>query len=273
MPHALNEGTKIYWEEHGEGEPLLLIMGLGSASKMWHRLLPQFSARYRTIIFDNRGVGRSDLHPGPYTIATMAGDARAVLDAARVESAHVLGFSMGGFIAQEFALLYPHRVRRLALASTACGGREVVWAAPEVLEALAAKVVKSREEGFWMTAPFNYHSSTPRRSMEEDLAVALLSPLTSESYQAQLQAIMSWSGTHSRLQSLNKRTLVLHGDSDQLIPTENGRILARAIPSAELVLLKDAGHRFMTDKLEEASRAILSFLDGAEEQTGRGVVA
>ena len=124
-----------------------------------------------------------------------------------------------------------------------------------------------------MTAPFNYHSSTPRRSMEEDLAVALLSPLTSESYQAQLQAIMSWSGTHSRLQSLNKRTLVLHGDSDQLIPTENGRILARAIPSAELVLLKDAGHRFMTDKLEEASRAILSFLDGAEEQTGRGVVA
>lgn len=273
MPHAENEGTKIHWEEQGEGEPLLLIMGLGSASRMWYRLLPQLSARYRTIIFDNRGVGRSDAHPGPYTIATMAGDAAAVLDAAGVESAHVFGFSMGGFIAQEFALLYPQRGRRLILASTACGGREVVWAAPEVLEALAAKGVKTREEGFWMTAPFNYHPSTPRDMIEEDLAVTLRSPLTSESYQAQLQAIVSWSGTHSRLQSLDKRTLVLHGDSDRLIPTENGHILARAIPNAEFVLLKDAGHRFLTDKLEEATRAILSFLGGEEAQTGRGVVA
>ena len=266
MPHALNEGTKIYWEEHGVGEPLLLIMGLGSASGMWYRLLPQFTARYRTIVFDNRGVGRSDAHLGPYTIATMAGDAAAVMDAARVERAHVLGFSMGGFIAQEFALLYPHRVRRFVLASTACGGKEVVWAGPEVLTALAAKGVKTREEGFWMTAPFNYHPSTPRGMIEEDLAVTLRSPLTRESYQAQLQAIMSWTGSHDRLQSLDKPALVLHGDSDQLIPTENGRILARAIPNAEIVLLKDTGHRFMTDKTEEASRAILSFLDGAEAQ-------
>jgi len=273
MPHALNEGTEIYWEEHGEGEPLLLIMGLGSASDMWYRLLPRFAEQYRTIIFDNRGVGRSDSHSGPYTIATMAADVAAVLDAAGVESANVLGFSMGGFIAQEFALLYPQRVRSLVLASTACGGREVVWAAPEVLTALAAKGVKTREEGFWMTAPFNYHPSTPRSSIEEDLAVTLRSPLTRESYQAQLQAIMSWTGSHSRLQSLNKRTLVLHGMNDQLIPTENGRILARAIPNAEIILLKDAGHRFMTDKLEEASRAILSFLGGAETQTERGVVA
>ncbi|MBD0326984.1 MAG: alpha/beta hydrolase [Pyrinomonadaceae bacterium] len=273
MPHTSNEGTKIYWEEHGEGEPLLLIMGLGSASDMWYRLLPHFSARYRTIIFDNRGVGRSDAHVGPYTIATMAGDAAAVLDAANVESANVLGFSMGGFIAQEFALLYPHKVRSLVLASTACGGREVVWADTEVLTALAAKGVKTREEGFWMTAPFNYHTSTPRHLIEEDLAVTLRSPLQRESYQAQLQAIMSWTGTHERLQSLDKCTLVLHGDSDQLIPTENGRILARAIPNAGLLLLKDAGHRFMTDKLEEASRAILSFLSGAEVQNERGVVA
>ncbi|HEX8000538.1 MAG TPA: alpha/beta hydrolase [Pyrinomonadaceae bacterium] len=273
MAYASNEGTKIYWEEHGEGQPLLLIMGLGSASGMWYRLLPHFSARYRTIIFDNRGVGRSDTDTPPYTIATMAADAAAVLNAADVESANVLGFSMGGFIAQEFALRYPHRVRSLVLASTACGGREVVWADTEVLTALAAKGVKTREEGFRMTAPFNYHPSTPGNLIEEDLAVTLRSPLKRESYQAQLQAIMSWTGSHERLQSLNKHTLVLHGDSDRLIPTENGRILARAIPNAEFVLLKDAGHRFMTDKLEEASRAILSFLDGAEVRSAQGIVA
>lgn len=273
MPYTLNEGTKIYWEEHGEGQPLLLIMGLGSASDMWYRLLPYFSARYRTIIFDNRGVGRSDAHCGPYTIATMAADAAAVLDAANVESANVVGFSMGGFIAQEFALHYPQRVRRLVLASTACGGREVVWADTEVLTALAAKGVKTREEGFWTTAPYNYHPSTPRHLIEEDLAVTLRSPLKRECYQAQLQAIISWTGSHERLKSLDKPSLILHGDSDQLIPTENGRIIARAIPNAELALIKDAGHRFMTDNLEEASRAILSFLDRDETQTKRGVVA
>jgi pimeloyl-ACP methyl ester carboxylesterase len=266
MPYVENEGTKIYWEERGSGEPLLLIMGLGSASDMWYRLLPEFSSSYRTILFDNRGVGRSDPHSGPYSIAAMAEDAAAVMMAAGVESAHVIGFSMGGFIAQEFALRYAERVRRLVLASTACGGSEVVWAAPEVLTALAAKDVKTREEGFWTTAPYNYAQSTPRALIEEDLAVTLRSLLKRESYQAQLQAITSWTGTHSRLRGLNIPTLVIHGDSDQLIPTENGRILARVIPKAEFVLIPGAGHRFMTDKLEGASRAIMSFLDKAEVQ-------
>lgn len=273
MPYVENKGTKIYWNEEGAGEALLLIMGLGSASDMWYRLLPKFSERHRTIFFDNRGVGRSDEHAGPYSIATMAEDALAVIEAAGVESASVLGFSMGGLIAQEFALHYTQRVRRLVLASTACGGREVVWAAPEVLKALAAKDVKSREEGFRLTAPFNYHPSTPLSLIEEDLEVTLRSPLKRESYRAQLQAIMSWAGSHSRLQSLSVPTLVLHGDSDVLIPTENGRIIASAIPNAELVILKDAGHRFMTDKLEEASRAILSFLERADEESAHGAPA
>lgn len=273
MPYTENEGTKIYWDERGEGEPLLLIMGLGSASDMWYRLLPALSAGYRTILFDNRGTGQSDHHTGPYSIATMAADAAAVMDAADAESAHVLGFSMGGFIAQEFALRYPERVRRLILAATACGGKEVVWAKPEVLTALEARSVKTREEGFWMTAPYNYDPSTPRALIEEDLAVTLRSPLKRESYQAQLQAIMSWAGSHSRLSSLYKPTLIIHGDSDQLIPTENGRILARVIPDAELILLHGAGHRFMTDKTEEAVEAILSFLDNAQAQSGLGVVA
>lgn len=273
MPYVENEGTKIYWDVRGEGEPLLLIMGLGSASDMWYRLLPTLSARYRTIIFDNRGVGLSDAHTGAYSIGTMAADAAAVMDAAGAESAHVLGFSMGGFIAQEFALRYPERVRRFILAATSCGGKEGVWAASEVLTALAAKDVKTREEGFWMTAPFNYSPSTPRTLIEEDLAVTLRSPLKRESYQAQLQAIMSWEGSHSRLQSLDKRTLIIHGDSDLLIPTENGRILARAIPNAELLLLHGAGHRFMTDKTDAASEAILSFLDNAAAKNPRGIVA
>lgn len=263
MPYVENEGRKIYWNALGEGEPLLLIMGLGSASDMWYRLLPRLSETCRTILFDNRGVGRSDPPSGPYSIADMAGDAAVVMDAAGAERAHVMGFSMGGFIAQELALRHGKRVRRLILASTACGGKEVVFAEREVLIALEARGVKTREEGFWLTAPFNYHPSTPSALIEEDLSVTLRYPLKRESYEAQLQAIMSWAGSHERLKTLDVPTLVLHGASDQLIPTENGRILARAIPNAELVLIESAGHRFMTDKLEEAERVILAFLDNA----------
>lgn len=261
MPYAENEGTKIYWEERGEGEPLLLIMGLGSISDMWYRLLPALSEQYRTILFDNRGVGRSDPPAAAYSIKTLAADAAAVLSAAGVDCAHVLGFSMGGFIAQEFALLYAERVRSLILAATSCGGRAGVRAAPEVLTALEAKGVKTPEEAFWLVAPYNYAPSTPRALIEEDLAVTLRTPIRRSNYMAQFQAIISWPGSDSRLSSLAMPTLIIHGDSDELIPTENGRILARAIPNAKLVLLPGASHRFMTDQPEAASEVILSFLD------------
>src|SRR5215467_11368226 len=109
MALVQNQGSKIYWDEQGKGEPILLIMGLGYPSAMWYRTRPVLAAQYRTLAFDNRGVGRSDVPPGPYPIALMASDAAAVLDAAEIESAHIFGVSMGGMIAQEFALQYPNR--------------------------------------------------------------------------------------------------------------------------------------------------------------------
>src|SRR6266436_8122541 len=126
MPHANSSDVKIYWEDQGEGDPLLLIMGLGYTMEMWYRTAPVLSQRYRTISFDNRGVGRSDVPPGPYQIPTMAADAAAVMDSAGVERAHVFGISMGGMIAQEFALRYPNRVCSLILGCTTHGGAEAV---------------------------------------------------------------------------------------------------------------------------------------------------
>jgi len=107
MAFVDNQGARIYWDEQGQGEPVLLIMGLGYPSAMWYRIRPALSARYRTIALDNRGAGRSDVPPGPYSIPQMASDAAAVLDAAGIESAHVFGVSMGGMIGQEFVLQYP----------------------------------------------------------------------------------------------------------------------------------------------------------------------
>jgi len=136
MSFVENQGAKIYWDEKGSGEPLLLIMGLSYPSYMWHRTRPLLAKRFRTIALDNRGVGQSDVPPGPYSIALMASDAAAVLDAAGVQGAHVFGVSMGGMIAQEFALQYPDRVFSLILGCTASGGPHAVPPEPAAMQAL-----------------------------------------------------------------------------------------------------------------------------------------
>ena len=267
MPYVTNAGAKIYWEEHGAGDPLLLIMGLGATLEWWNRLIPILAPRYRTIVYDNRGVGRSDVPPGPYSIPVMADDAAAVLDAARIASAHVFGASMGGMIAQELALNHPARVRSLILGCTACGGRQSVPAGKEVAAALGARSTMTREEAMWVMAPYIFDASTPRERVAEDIAVRLAATVSNDGYFAQLQGIRAWSGTHDRLAGITMPTLVIHGETDQLVPAENGRIIARAIPHARLVMIPHASHIFFTDQFQASSGAILSFLDQASTET------
>jgi len=261
VPHTTHADARIYWESHGAGDPLLLIMGLGATLEWWQRLMPIFTPRYRTIVFDNRGVGRSDVPAGPYSIPAMADDAAAVLDAADVRSAHVFGASMGGMIAQELALRHPDRVRSLILGCTACGGRESVPASREVAAALGARASMSREDAMWAMAPYIFDASTPRERIEEDVRVRLGATVTNEGYFAQLQAIRAWSGAFDRLGAIAMPTLVVHGETDQLVPPENGRIIAKAIPHAALAMLPRASHIFFTDQLEASADAVLGFLD------------
>ena len=259
MPYAAGDGAQIYWQEEGEGDPLVLIMGLGCSSEMWYRLAPVLSRQYRIISFDNRGVGRSDTPPGPYSIAAMADDAAAVLDAAAIESAHVVGFSMGGMIAQELALRHPARVRSLILGVTSCGGQHAVRAAPEVIDVLYARAYSSPVDAFWAMAPYTYDSATPREKIQEDLDVRRRAFPRRECYLAQLQAIIAWE-SYGRLKSITAPTLVIHGETDRLIPPENGDLLAREIPGASLVKLARASHSIQTDQTQETVGSILSFL-------------
>jgi pimeloyl-ACP methyl ester carboxylesterase len=258
MPFTENGGVKIYWDETGEGDPLLLIMGLGWASNMWHRTRPTLSARFRTIAFDNRGAGRSSVPPGPYTIAGMASDAAAVLDGAGIASAHIVGASMGGMIAQEFALQYPARVRSLVLACTAPGGPEAQRPGPEVTEILFSTGL-SPDERARAIVPFIYDAGTPRERIDEDLRVlSELYPIP-EGFFAQIQAILAWEGC-SRLHQIAAPTLVIHGVNDRLVPVANADLIARHTPSAKLVRLANAGHIFFTDQPADAHKAILEFL-------------
>jgi len=156
VPYTTSNGTRLFWDESGQGDPLLLIMGLGYTHEMWFRSRPLLSQRYRTITFDNRGVGNSDIPTGPYSIAQMAADAAAVLDAAQVDRAHIFGISMGGMIAQEFAIAYPARVRSLILGCTACGGRNAIPASEQVLRIRLARATMTPEEGIRAMVPFIY---------------------------------------------------------------------------------------------------------------------
>lgn len=267
MAFVENQGARIYWDEQGHGPPVLLIMGLGYPSYMWHRTRPVLEAHYKTVALDNRGVGRSDVPPGQYPIALMASDAAAVLDAAGIESAHVFGVSMGGMIAQEFALQYPQRVRSLVLGCTTAGGPTAVRAEPEATQMLMARGKMSPEQAAEAAVPFIYHSATPRERIDEDIAIRRPWFPRPEAYTAQLQGILAWEA-YSRLSGIAAPTLVIHGESDRLVPPGNGKLIAERIPGAKLVIIPDASHLFFTDQTETAHRVILDFLKRQTGSTG-----
>ncbi len=258
MAFAENQGTKIYWDEQGEGEPVLLIMGLGWASPLWHRSRPLLAGRFRTIALDNRGVGRSDIPVGPYSIPLMASDAAAVLDAAGIERAHVYGVSMGGMIAQEFALQYPNRVRSLILGCTAAGGPTALCAEPEVLEVLTRRDL-SPDDSVAASDPFIYDSGTPRERLDEDTAIRKQWWPNPVGYMAQLQGIIAWEA-YSRLPQIAAPTLVIHGETDRLVPPGNGKLIADRIRGSKLMMIPHASHIFATDQPHAAHHAVLEFL-------------
>jgi pimeloyl-ACP methyl ester carboxylesterase len=268
MPFVEHQGAKIYWDEQGEGAPVLLIMGLGYASAMWYRTRQVLAQHFRTIAFDNRGVGLSNVPPGPYSIATMASDAAAVLDAAGIARAHVFGVSMGGMIAQEFALQYPARTHSLILGCTSPGGPSAVRAENKVADVLMARGM-TLEQAREAILPYIYDTATPREKIEEDVSLRQRWLPSPAGYMAQLQAILAWE-CYSRIAQITAPTLVIHGESDVLVPPGNGQLIAKRIPGAELVLLKHANHLFLTDQTQVAHQEILEFLSShADGEPGR----
>ena len=276
MPFTLASGTRIYWTKRGEGPPVLLIMGLSFTHEMWFRLTPALlDAGYQTILFDNRGMGRSDTPPGPYRMRHMALDAVAVLDAAEVESAHVIGASMGGMIAQELAIRFPGRVRALLLGCTSSSGLFGRW--PEWRYVPGLQIPRSasadRERAFRRML---YADTTPDERVEEDIAVRCRCSWTPKGFWSQLAGILLWSSFRN-LPRITSQTLVIHGDHDRLIPPWNGRMVASRIPGARFHLVENAGHILTTDQPEQCNRLMLDFLaehrDREERLNGsRGLV-
>jgi 3-oxoadipate enol-lactonase len=253
--------AKLHIEDSGDGPPVLLVMGLGMNATGWWRTVPVLvEAGLRVIAFDNRGVGRSERVPGPYTVAEMADDAVSVLDAAGVDRAHVYGISLGGMIAQEVALRHPERVRALVLGATTAGGDAFVPAAPEIVAFLRLRAQMIAEHAVWASVPINYAPRTRAEGgdrIAEDVARRLRYPVEPEYYSAQLAAANAHA---ARVGEIRAPALVVHGEDDVLIPPVNGERLAAAIPGAELLLWPGAAHLYFTDE-PRVDRAVAAWLN------------
>lgn len=260
MPYALSGKTRIYWESHGAGEPIVMIMGLSFPLDMWHRVLPAIQDKYRAIVLDNRGVGRSDVPRGPYKISRMAKDVVAVMDAAGIGRAHILGASMGGMIAQELALRFPERVISLILGCTSCG----------VLRAKRPDLKKFPGFRGWgkMTAeqraraviPLLYSPTTTRARIEEDIAVRLKNYPSTKGVLNQAVGMLLWK-SYRRLPRLRMPVLIMHGDQDRVLPVENAYRIASRISQSKLVIVPGVGHVMTTDRPEFCVDTMLSFLE------------
>jgi 3-oxoadipate enol-lactonase len=265
MPTAKVGDINIYYEIHGKGEPLVLIYGYAGHSGLWFRQIPILSKKYQVIAFDNRGVGRSDKPDIPYTMAMMAGDVAGLLDTIGIDTAHIFGISMGGAIAQHFALNYPQRVISLILGCTTCGGVHSIQPKPESRAALFdfEPLKKMTPEEFVRQAiPFFFSQEFIEKNpdiVEKKVAKMLEYPLPIHGAIRQAAATIGHD-TYELLPKIKLPTLVIAGDNDRLIPLENSRILASRIPKAELVIIKGAGHEFFIEDAEEANKIVLSFL-------------
>ena len=257
-------GAHLYYEVYGEGEPLLLIMGLGANHLGWAAQVPVYAQEFRVIVFDNRGTGQSDFPEGvDLTIPLMADDAAALLDFLGVDAAHVYGISMGGMIAQEMALRHPEKVRSLILGATSPGGPHAIAPDAQALQGLLDQgaavdraVNPALLEVLFSPAYLAEHGS----ELLEKLGGMADYPATSpEAYAAQLRAAARHD-TYDRLPDIAAPTLVLHGTDDPLLPVGNARILAERIPGAKLVLFEGARHAYMLEKQAEADTAVLDFL-------------
>ena len=263
MPKVKVGDINIYYEVYGEGEPFVMIPGMTANVDWFFLQIPVFSREYRVIAFDNRGSGRSDAPDIPYTFGMMADDLVGLLDDIGIESSHIMGASMGGMIAQEFALHYPDRVISLILACTGFGAAHgVPTTDPDIIEARQHPKELPPKEMIMVTLRMCMSNEFIDNNPEliQRLIVKMMEhPAPPQGQMRQMQAGMSFD-TYERLPEIKAPTLVIHGELDRALPVENGRILASRIPEAELAILEKMGHGFMWEAENESNRIMLDFL-------------
>jgi 3-oxoadipate enol-lactonase len=259
MPKIPVGGTELHYERAGSGEPLLLIQGMSGTHVSWGEpFRSTLEESFDVIAFDNRGIGLSERISEPFTIAEMAADTAELLDKLEIESAHVVGISMGGMIAQELALAHPRRLRSLTLGCTYCGGEDSQLMPQESVEKLAAGIA-SGDRDKAIRASYEVNLSPAFRADEGAYAafheMATKVPTARQVIELQAQAIFGHD-TSGRLGEISKPTLIVHGTADGVLPFANGEQIASLMPGARFEVLEDVGHMFWWEQPQRSAELI-----------------
>ncbi|MDW8141007.1 MAG: alpha/beta hydrolase [Candidatus Bipolaricaulota bacterium] len=250
----------------------MLIAGIGYGTWLWFKQIPALASHYQLIAFDNRGAGQSDKPDQEYTVGVLAQDAYELLRALGVSSAHILGVSLGGFIAQQLALDHPESVNSLVLCSTSFGGSHMVLPKGEVLQFMAFGAGKE-------TFQYGLELAFSREYLQQNShEIAQLTrpmrrnPQPRYAYLRQLMAPLNFC-SEERLSEIRCPTLILAGEDDPVVPAENSQRLAAKLPQAQLKIFPGTRHLFFIERADEANRAILEFLASLsrpQRERGRG---
>ncbi|MFA4848442.1 MAG: alpha/beta hydrolase [Methanoregula sp.] len=256
------DDVTLAYKESGSGYPVVLISGLGSTMDMWNPpVLEKISQQFRVIVFDNRNTGYSSASDMSISIPLLARDTTMLMDALGISSAHIISHSMGASIAQELALSFPEKVKRLILVAGECGGPESVRMQPEILTRLMDKSGSVQDivnRMFSLLFPSSWLAlHDPLRYCPE-----IEEPVTGNEIVArQLDAFFTWTGSFSRLGELRFPTLVITGTEDVIVPPINSRIISGRIPGADLIEIPGAGHGLLYQCPDRFSDCVLKFLD------------
>lgn len=263
MATIKSNGIDIYYEIYGDGEPLVLIEGLGYSTWMWYKQIDELSKAFKVIVFDNRGVGKTDKPDVDYSIEMFADDTAGLLQGLGIEKAHVLGVSMGGFIAQEFAIKYPDMVNKLILCSTSFGGANSIPIPQETLNIMlkGGGKYESVEE---IKEAIGTALNKGTLNEKEDVLVKIMEekvkdPQPKYAYQRQLMAGASFNA-EDRINKIKAETLILAGKGDRVVPYENAKLLYERIPCSKLEIIDEAGHVFFMERPEIVNQIIIDFL-------------
>ena len=262
MPFARNGTVKLYWESIGQGPAVLLVAGRGMTVDGWWATIPVLADSFRVITFDNRDTGRSSRLSLPYSVAQMAEDAVAVLDAAGEQCAHVYGISLGSLVAQEVALRHPERVEALVLGASSAGGFAAYMPSSFVSSFFTRAGAMTVEEAEWAAVSLTYGEKTRRLHPERiftDIAHRLTSPLPPAASLRQAAAVTAHDA-YDRLNQVAAPTLVVRGGRDPLVPQAWAEEIVRRLPRGELRVLPGLGHTINYTAPREFIAALRPFL-------------
>lgn len=256
----------IEYEITGSGSPLILIAGLGYDRWMWHRMVPGLAEHFRVITFDNRGTGGTDKPPGPYTAEMLAEDTVGLLKALGIDRTHVMGHSMGGFIAQALVLSHPDAVNKLILSATNFGGPRHIPVTSEALAVLTdthGDPIERLRRGILISCTPGFGAEHPDL-VDQWLAYRTAHAIDPAAYQAQLAIGLGLLSEEAcfehKLENVRAETLILFGADDKVVPSGNAELLAVRIPNSSVKIMPNAGHFFPFDAPDAAVAAVTEFL-------------